>query len=1154
MKNPLKKKLLVLLTVLFICSLGLFAACSGGENQVGEWIVREPNEAATGETYTQESFLPKASAPEKVIQYIDLRESGNVNIFLGVALQGIVNKQSPRIWVLSDSMVEGEENTAYWFEKLDELYPSVYTKQEYTDIYQLIADNQDRIDGYILYHERLCDSKMRSRNYYRALYGDMACLDLTIMLASKYNAVPLTANQYATLKNKYGVTLEMKGDTTWFMEKDADGNILNTDAARASRETWKKVFIYTLTRLKDDLNTQVFAHNAAFTIASADYWIQQNMLVYSRILDSDATQEERDIESALLALTEENAASVGVWYLQNDEGGYVARLTQAQKTMVVTYETFNLSWTSGLETVYPEKTEQRDLEPEAGKIYLSFDLSEGDNISYSSFRLNDIMDAPAAAGIMGWTFAPTLGEIAPNMMKYFNTKLGPDYSVVLPEQGVAYVSMTPTQQSFYEATAAYLDRLGSDSIRILGTSTVDCLAYADRVDGLNAVLVGYMGEGGAYWNNNEEANILYNDTVFFRHYDGRSLTDLGKYNAAAPAFFSISLYGWGQSADSIEAVMKNLDDRFVVVTPSELASLYKKYISTQFTDVVSVDFDADMSQNEMGFLTYASDHSQVSVSDGRRYADGADYMVYKFDLDDEVQTAELFLEICGRYQVECSVDNRNWQVLAKADHYVNQPQNLKLSLDPFLEEAEGNVVYVRIGDATPGDASGAVLSHVMISTDRMETNHLTLTAQNDLPYLIQDASQVTADGRTGSFTYRIAMAPGIETLTLSTLTEGDMAVEISTDDQTYTPLNFAGKAGKASYADLSDLLREQGTVFYLRFSGTGELQKLKLTPSQPIVEESFSPSGNSLENSYAISFDGEVANPSAINSFRRLEKTDELLYRFVLDERVTSLRLDLNILGTYKVGISSDGKNFTDVVVAQTGGVSQNQYVYTDITDFLSGGGDIFVRIGLIDSTKDTVVRVFGIRLITDLSSDSMLQRYEAERLPDLSLQPAWNGQYAEGDPNYGQEDPSSTEYALIDRALTTGTNIYLHNGVQPLRGLSENDSCFVYKFDFSADNISFWQTLVPNFPQTPLTDLKIDVDIAEGYVIEVSTDGQTWTEVAVASVDDSYRGGASNRTVERILLGEQIAQSEIVYLRISDNTPQNGWGALVFGLDFYFN
>ena len=1151
MRNSVKKKLLIVLTVLFVCSLGLFAACGDAGNQVGDLITRDPNRPATGETYTQDSFLPKAKEPEKTISYIDLRDSGNVNIFLGVALQGIVNKESPRIWVLSDSMVEGEENTAYWLDKLDELYPSTYTKKEYTDIYQLIADNQDRISGYILYHERLCDSKMRSRNYYRALYGDMACLDLTIMLASKYNAIPLTANQYSTLKNKYGVTLEMKGDTTWFMEKDADGKILNTDAARASRNTWKKVFIYTLTKLKDDLNTKVFAHNAAFTIASADYWIQQNMLVYSRILDSDATQEERDIETALLALTEENAPSVGVWYLQNDEGGYVARLTQAKKTMVVTYETYNLSWTSGLETVYPEKTEQRDLEPEAGKIYVSFDLSEGDNISYSSFRLNDIMDAPSAEGIMGWTFAPTLGEIAPNMMKYFNTKLGPVYSVVVPEQGVAYVSMTPTQQSFYEVTAAYLDRIGSDSIRILSTSTVDCLAYADRVDGLNAVLVGYMGEGGAYWNNNEEANILYNDTVFFRHYDGRALNDLGKYNAAAPAFFSVSLYGWGQSADSIEAVMKNLDDRFVVVTPSELASLYKKYISAQFTDVVSVDFDADMSQNEMGFLTYASDHSQVSASDGRRYADGENYMVYKFDLNDEVSTADLFLEIFGRYQIECSSDQLTWEVVAKADRYYDQPQNLKFSLDSFLEKAEGNVVYVRIGDATPGDASGAVLSHVSVATDKMAADHLTLTVGNDLPYLIQDASQATKTGRTGSFTYQLAMAPGLETLTLSMLRQGDMKVEISTDNQTFTELNTQ-KAGKTDYADLSGWLNAQGTTFYLRCSGSGELQKLKLTPAQPIVEESFSPSGNSLDHRYALSFDGEISNPAGVTSYRRLEKTDELLYRFVIDERVTSLRLDLNILGTYKVSISTNGKDFTDLVVAQTGGVQQNQYVYTDISDYLSEG-QIFVRIGLIDASKNTIVRVYGVRLISDLSSASMLQRYEAERLPDLSVQPAWNGQYEE-DHNYGKEDPDSIEYALVDRELTTGTNIYMHNGVQPLRGLSANDSCFVYKLDFSADNLAFWQALIRDFPTTPLTDLKVDIDIAEGYVIEVSTDGKTWKQVAVASVDDSYRGGASNRTVERILLGEQIQQSEVIYLRISDNTPQNGWGALVFGLDFYIN
>ena len=1157
----MKNKTIRLLVITMFLALVLAAGSCGRNNtekgsSVGKSFVSDENHYVSAENFSG-TYLPKANAPSETINYIDLRSAGNNDIFLGVALQGIVNKGTPSLYVFSNPMVEGNESSEYWFDLLDVTYPNRFVKNEYTDIYRLVADYADKLDGYILYHDRLCDGKMRSRSYYRSLYGDMACLDLTVMLASKYNAVPLTQSQYNTLKNKYGVTLEMKGDTTYFMEKDSDGHISASNDARASRDTWKKVFNYVLNKLSGDLNNKVFAHNAGFCIASADYWIQNNALVYSRIFDNDATDEEKEIEDKLLALTDVNAVSLGVWYLQADEGSYVAKLSSSQKTMIVTYETYNLSWTSGLESVYPKANEPRDLEPEDGKIYISFDLTEGDNVSYASFRLNQILDSPAApATTMGWTFTPTLGEIAPNMQAYYNTRIGGNYSVVTPEQGVAYVSYAPENDDFYTATAEYLDRLNSDTVRILRSDMVDCLVYAEKIDGLNGVFVGYMGEGATYWNNNEDANILYNDTVFFKHYNGRSLSDIANYNSGAPAFFAVSLYGWGQSAETVEAVTKDLDDRFVIVSPSELAALYKKYVAKSFSDVTYADFDCDMSQAEMGFMTYASDHTAVSASDGTRYADGNDYMVYKFDLDDGVSSAAMYLTLSGRYQVAISADNVNWKIIDESKNHIDSPVIKQYDVSSYLNGNAGNTVYLRVANASPEYNGGAALHHVSVLTEKYFGKSLTLTPANDAAFIAEGEKTYAEDGRTGSFVYAIPVSGEVKDLSVSVLADPGKKVEISSDGREYAEITFDGTAGSTRYADISDCLTGKDAKLYFRFGGEGKAEKFRLLSSVPVKEESFSPMGSSKESEYALCIDnGEIVSPNTVNSFRRLRGTEELLYKFIIDRNVQKVRLDLNILGTYSVKIGTDGKNFTEVVRAQTGGSVQVRYVYTDISAYVGGGDTLYVKAGLIDPSKETVVRFYGIRIMTDLSSDSMKQRFENERLPDLEVLASWNGINRGGNVNYGEEDTESFEYKLIDWSLSVSPTIYLHNLTQPLRGLASNEGCFVYKFDFSQENLAFWQEILPDvFASGKPADFRIGIDIAEGYIIDVSTDGEVWKTLVEASVDDTYRGGASNRTTEKLFLGEYLEQSDVIYIRCADNTPQNGWGALVFALNLYFN
>ena len=1156
----IKKLISVVITLCIMLScVQMLSACTSGGNSGYEWVRRDP--ILREETdYGSYLSLPKASAPKNEISYIDVTSYENDEIFLAVATQGVLNGNNPFVYVIADPMIEGNMNASqFWFEKLDETYPDTYEKVEYTDIYRLIMDNIESVDGYILYDERLTDDKMRSRNHYRELYGDMALLDLTIMLCGIYDSIPLTREQLYVLRENYGFNLTKKGDTTQFMIKDGEGNIDDSPAARKSLDVWYNVFNYVLRELGPSLNDNVFAHNPAFQIPSADYWIQNDMMVYTRVFAQDATAREIEMEKNLLALTKTNASSVGCFYLQSDEANYMSVLSVNGKNLVCTYETYNISWTSGLESVYPKEPVDRDLQVEEGKIYISFDLTEGDNNSYHYFRMPQIVGEDSADDIMGWAISPTLGEISPNMLAYFNSRFGDVFGIVTPEAGFGYVNRKlpdGTAYDFHKITEEYLSRTGSDSIRVIDMDYQSYMSYAENIDGLESLLFGYMGEGETYWNNNEDANFLYNDTVFFRHYDGRAMGEISKYNSATPAFFAVSLYGWNQTASSIKSIMKNLDERFVLVTPSELADLYKQYYAGRYNDVTEASFCADFSKEELGFLNYASNHSSIDQSKGERYVDARDYLKYRFDLRDDVQKAEISVTLSGRYQLEVSSDGLNWAIIDKANKYYEEDVVVKRDVS-FLLGADNpsNTVYLRVGDATVDDNNGAVLKDVAVKTDKSVVSNLHLTKRNDSLHIIDDNSEVKTDGRSGKFTYAFNPDTSVDNLTLSVDIKNSMTVRISKDNKDYRDLVFDGVLGTTGYADISKYLKdnEAGTL-YVQFEGKGQLKEFKLTSIDPVSSLSFSPNGSSVDEKYNLSLDDyKLTGVNTTTSCTTLNDNEALLYKFIIGEGVVSTRLDLNIKGLYTVEASNDGKNFAKIVEAEIGGGLQNPYVYTDISQYATAGKTLYLKIYVTPNDNDKNVRLYGLRLYTNLAPESMKQMYELERDADFSFAPKWNGNNLNGDKNYGEEDVDSLEYKLIEKSMSSKYGIYMHNYVQPLRSLSDPSGYFVYKLDFN--DLDFWREAYPKIfvDGFEIERLRVDVEIAEGYIALSDNDGEEWSKILDCGLDNTYRGGAANRNVESMRLDEYLCDKPI-YIKFADNTPENGWGTLIYNISIYFN
>lgn len=1115
----------ILTAILILSLLASLAGCGGisGTGEAPEVILRPV--AESNADVSQMTAVPKPEQEtSKTIQWINMDAFGNADLMMMSTLQGNVNRVQPSMYIIHDEIVEGGplNGSQFWFDQLDELYTGeeAFEKVEYTDPYEMLVRNQDKINGAILYHERLTDAAMASRDAYQSRYSDIALLNLTLMMCGRYDAVALNYIQYTTLKEIYGLELEILGDTTQFMEKEADGSF---SPARDSRAVWDRVYRYALSTFGDSMNHQAVAHNPGFQAASFDYYVANDIFVYNRIFSTEATESEKELELAILNVSEPNTPVFGCWYLQADEGSLVPLLTENYKYMVVSYESFNLSWTSGLP--YEElNVEEEPVTLDPTKNYIAFTFSEGDNNSYLQVRMPDMFESEAKGEYaIGWTIAATCWETNPNIIRYCRMNWSDGDGVATPEAGVGYVYHTPptaSRDEFFAISDEYLARCGSGVIRTLQPDTVAVLPYAEKLENLDAVSCGYLSTGNNNYNN-DLSHFLFRDTPIFLNYDGRDAASLVQSDSGSPGFYMVSLYGWNQDPSSVKTIMETLGEDYVAVTPSQLADLYRQYYGGEFRDVTNASFQAAMTRSEMGFLYKATDYSDYDSYSGSRFADGTDYFIYRFDLAEGVQKAVFDLRIEGDYQIEVSSDYLHWTVMRRGQS--KDPEMVRVDASSLIEA--GKPLYIRFGDSTPETGGGVDLYALYLTTDKAEAEDFDILCTEDSAYLVSgDASEMTREGRQGEFLYRLPLSRNV--------TDGDLmiaadnvTVQISRDNVSYTDLAMH-KIGATWYARLTEL----SGPLYLKIRSDGPVSGLRFSPTpEAVTQLSFSPVSNDITRGCLLSLDPSEVQETGYASCRSVKDDAVMVYRFVTSPDVTEARLVLNATGIYKIAISNDGEHYTELYEATVGAVNPNPNTL-DIGEFAAGGKTVYLRFEASEKLPGKAAKLQKLRLLTNLTSESLLEKMDKERDPDAIVTAG-----------------TDAELALLDDTLSRDYFLYENQA----RCLSPNpDSAIVYRFDTNSDE--FFRAL--GVEKTEVSKLRISLRIGNAYKISVSGDGETWTEVT--DTGDAGIQAASNLKDLNIPLTDAMADG-IVYVRISRSSvyePNKTHDGLVWNIQFYMN
>lgn len=244
----------------------------------------------------------------------------------------------------------------------------------------------------------------------------------------------------------------------------------------------------------------------------------------------------------------------------------------------------------------PAQITQTEVHPIEKKVYVSFTISDGDNLQYCQHRLLHLWRDEARGSVpLGWTLSPALPYFAPPLAAYYLRSKTPNDELIAAPSGVGY--MFPSRWS-----SAYMDvflRETGEMMRALGMTTLEVLD-TDLLQGLGLLpfsitamgfthrrlqrafeqallpdhLGGILSGAGALWANWHMLEKLpwYQNLGLAMSVEQtlRLIRATATLRRQRPLFLNVYALAWQMSPTSLKEVMERLEDQYEVVLPRDL--------------------------------------------------------------------------------------------------------------------------------------------------------------------------------------------------------------------------------------------------------------------------------------------------------------------------------------------------------------------------------------------------------------------------------------------------------------------------------------------------------------------------------------------------------------------------------------------------------
>jgi hypothetical protein len=318
---------------------------------------------------------------------------------------------------------------------------------------------------------------------------------------------------------------------------------------------------------------------------------------------TDGLLSERELMRQIFASYSPGAAHVG-WFA--DEGSGV-NLTSEKAITVLASDIFtNLEvWTAAQPSAptLSASTRENEVAPSANTVYVSFTISDGDNLQFCQHRLKNIWrDSARGSFPIGWTLTPSILHASPALAEYYRSSATPNDELIAGPSGAGYMfpSHWPNEHldAFLHTTGKQMQAMNMTTLEILDTNFLQGsglpvvsalgarsgMVFTDvrcqdryvqilRPYGLQGILSG-AGSKKVEWKS-IDGIPLYQNLGLADSVEGTvaMIKDAANSHSQRPLFLNVYILAWKMSPSDLKAVIEQLGSGYEIVLPKTLLAL-----------------------------------------------------------------------------------------------------------------------------------------------------------------------------------------------------------------------------------------------------------------------------------------------------------------------------------------------------------------------------------------------------------------------------------------------------------------------------------------------------------------------------------------------------------------------------------------------------
>ncbi|HEU5226441.1 MAG TPA: hypothetical protein VFU49_01435, partial [Ktedonobacteraceae bacterium] len=314
---------------------------------------------------------------------------------------------------------------------------------------------------------------------------------------------------------------------------------------------------------------------------------------------------ERALMRQILHAYPPSATHLG-WFI--DESSGVKLTSEVAMAVLATDHCTNLEvWAA----VQPQKrtvpAPMAEVPQPENKVYVSFTMSEGDNLQYCQHHLLRLwQDAERGSLPIGWTISPVLLQAAPAMAEYYLRTMTPNDELIAGPSGAGYIfpSHWPAEHlaPFLQRTGRMMQAMGMTTLQVLDTGfwqssglpfafifSLAGMAFTDSRCQLRYAqelatfgVRGILSSAGkrAFSCKNLDGMPLYQNLGLAGNMQQtvRLIRAMAAAHQDRPLFLNVYMLAWSITPSDLKQVVQQLGDGYEIVLPKMLLAMLAKTI------------------------------------------------------------------------------------------------------------------------------------------------------------------------------------------------------------------------------------------------------------------------------------------------------------------------------------------------------------------------------------------------------------------------------------------------------------------------------------------------------------------------------------------------------------------------------------------------